>query len=111
MQWAVTAMGETSDRLPQVPARAGQRALAVISESVWWVTMVDATLVRHHPRTYEDVLAGMPVTQRQLIEGTLTGLRYVCDPAPRSAPGGRHACRSRAKRSSAATAAPAPPLI
>jgi hypothetical protein len=77
LQWAVTAMAETSGRLPQLPAWDLQRALAVISESVWWVTMVDATLVRHHPRTYESVLAAKTLTQRQLTEGTLTGLRYV----------------------------------
>ncbi len=25
------------------------QALAVISEAVWWVTMVDATVIRYHP--------------------------------------------------------------
>lgn len=77
LQWAVTAMSETSNRLPQVPARDERQALAVISESVWWVTMVDATLVRHHPRTYESVLAAKTIAQRRLIEGILTGLRYI----------------------------------
>lgn len=77
LQWSITAMSETSERLAQVQARDERRALAVISESVWWVTMVDATLVRHHPGTYESVLAAKTTAQRQLIEGTLTGLRYV----------------------------------
>ena len=39
-----------------------------ISEAVWWVTMVDATLVRHHPDAYDGVLAGQSPTERQLVE-------------------------------------------
>lgn len=49
----------------------------MIGEAVWWVTIVDATLVRHHPETYDAVLAGQTPVQRQLIEGTLAGLRFV----------------------------------
>jgi hypothetical protein len=59
---------ETADR---------PRAFAVISEAVWWVTMVDATLVRHDPGAYDGVLAGQTPAQRQLVEGTLSGLRFV----------------------------------
>ena len=59
--------------------RAGDRprAFAVISEAVWWVTIVDATLVRHHPDAYDSVLAGQPAAERQLTEGILAGLRFV----------------------------------
>jgi hypothetical protein len=53
------------------------RALAVIGEAVWWVTIVDATLVRHHPQAYDGVLAGQTPAQRQRIEGTLAGLRFA----------------------------------
>jgi hypothetical protein len=49
----------------------------VISEAVWWVTMVDATLVRHHPDAYDGVLAGQSPAERQLVEETLAGLRFV----------------------------------
>ena len=59
--------------------RAGDRprAFAVISEAVWWVTIVDATLVRHHPDAYDIVLAGETPAERQLTEGILAGMRFV----------------------------------
>jgi len=44
---------------------------------VWWVTIVDATLVRHHPDVYDSVLAGQAPAQCQLVEETLTELRFV----------------------------------
>jgi hypothetical protein len=49
----------------------------VISEAVWWVTIVDATLVRHHPDAYDTVMAGQAPAPRQLVEETLAGLRFV----------------------------------
>jgi hypothetical protein len=42
-------MRDTTARLAQVRAVGRARAFAVIGEAVWWVTIVDATLVRHHP--------------------------------------------------------------
>src|SRR5215475_13865693 len=48
LQWAITAMGDTTDRLPRVGAGDRPRGFALIGEAVWWVTIVDATLVRHH---------------------------------------------------------------
>jgi hypothetical protein len=32
------------------------RAFAVIGEAAWWVTVVDATLLRYHPEVYDAVL-------------------------------------------------------
>ena len=75
--WSITAMSDTTDRLTRVRAADQPRAFMVISEAVWWVTMVDATLVRHHPGAYDDVLAGHSPAQRQLVEETLAGLRFV----------------------------------
>jgi hypothetical protein len=75
--WAITAMSDTADRLTRVRAADQPRAFMVISEAVWWVTMVDATLVRHHPDAYDGVLAGQSPTERQLVEETLAGLRFV----------------------------------
>ena len=49
----------------------------MIGEAVWWVTIVDATLVRYHPDAYEHVLAGLPAAQRRLTENTFAGLRFV----------------------------------
>jgi hypothetical protein len=75
--WSITAMSDTTDRLTRVRAADRPRAFTVISEAVWWVTMVDATLVRHHPDAYDGVLAGQSPEERQLVEETLAGLRFV----------------------------------
>jgi hypothetical protein len=77
LQWAITAMGDTADRLPQVGAWDRPRAFAVIGEAVWWVTIVDATLVRHHAGAYDAAMARQAPAQRQLVEDTLAGLRFV----------------------------------
>jgi len=77
LDWSVTAMSETIERLPRVRAWDRPRAFAVIGETVWRVTIVDATLVRYHPQAYDGVLAGQAPAQRQLTEGTLAGLRFV----------------------------------
>ncbi len=75
--WSITAMSDATDRLVRVRAWNRPRAFAVISEAVWWVTIVDATLVRHHPDAYDAVMTGQAPAQRQLIEETLAGLRFV----------------------------------
>ena len=77
LNWAITAMRDTTRRLPGVEPGDWPHAFAEISEAVWWVTIVDATLMRHHPRAYDRVLAARAPAERQLIEETLAGLRYV----------------------------------
>jgi hypothetical protein len=74
--WSVTAMSHATGRLPRVAAWDRARGYTVIGEAVWWVTLVDATLVRHHAEVY-DIVAGQFATQRPLIEATLAGLRFV----------------------------------
>jgi hypothetical protein len=75
--WSVTAMTDATGRLSRVAAGDQPRQLTVVSEAVWSVTIVDATLVRHHPAAYDNVMASQPPAQRDLIEGTLAGLRFV----------------------------------
>jgi hypothetical protein len=75
--WSVTAMSESTGQLSQVEAADQPRGFTVISEAVWWVTIVDATLVRHHPAPYDSAMAGQAPAQRALVEGTLAGLRFV----------------------------------
>jgi hypothetical protein len=75
--WSITAMSDTTDRLTRVRVADQPRAFMVISEAVWWVTMVDATLVRHHPGAYDGALAGQSPAECQLVEETLAGLRFV----------------------------------
>jgi hypothetical protein len=77
LKWAITAMNDTTDRLSRAGTWDRTRALAVIDEAVWWVTMVDATLVRHHAEAYDAAMAAEPPAERQLVENTLAGLRFV----------------------------------
>lgn len=77
LAWSIIAMRETTERLGKVRARDRPQAYAVIGEAVWWVTIVDATLVRYYPEAYDKALAALPGVQRQLTEGTFAGLRYV----------------------------------
>jgi hypothetical protein len=77
LQWSVTAMSETAERLPWVGVWDRDRAFAALGEAVWWITMVDATLVRYHLAAYDRVMASQAMTGRWLIEGTLAGLRFV----------------------------------
>jgi hypothetical protein len=77
LQWAITAMCDTTDRLPRVTELDQPRAFAVISEAVWWVTIVDGTLVRYHPEAYDRELRSRPQGERAVIEDTLAGLRFV----------------------------------
>src|SRR5215471_18373691 len=77
LDWSITAMRDVTGRLRRVRAADQARVLAAISEAVWWVTIVDSTLVRYHPGAYDDILAGQSPAERRLIEGTLAGLRFV----------------------------------
>ncbi len=79
LAWSITAMQEATERLSMVRARArdNSKAFAVVGEAVWWVTIVDATMVRYHADTYDQVLDSRAADERELIEQTLAGLRFV----------------------------------
>ena len=77
LHWSITAMNDTMKRLTRMTARDQPRAFALISEAEWWVTIVDATLVRHHLDAHDQVMADQTPAKRQLVEGTLAGLRFV----------------------------------
>src|SRR5580698_3938651 len=77
LSWAITAMRDTTERLGKARARDQAQAFAVIGEAVWWVTIVDATLVRYYPDEYDAALAGLPVAGTRATETTLGGLRFV----------------------------------
>lgn len=73
LSWSIIAMADVTERLAKIPALDRPRAFAVVSEAVWWVTIVDATLVRYHPESYDQALnAAGPH-----VEATLAGLRFV----------------------------------
>jgi hypothetical protein len=77
LTWSVTAMSEVTGRLPDVQARDQRRAFAVVGEAVWWITMIDATLVRRHPGVYDTIMAAQPPAEQVMIQQTLAGLRFV----------------------------------
>jgi hypothetical protein len=76
IDWSVTAMTDAAGRLTAAGTWDLPHLAAAVGETVWWVTLVDATLVRYHPRDYEAALASETVRRRK-TEETLEGLRYV----------------------------------
>jgi hypothetical protein len=83
IDWSVTAMTEAAGRLGAAGTWDLHRVAAAVGETVWWVTLVDATLVRYHPRVYESALVSRAVGRRK-TEETLEGLRYVRNQLGRS---------------------------
>jgi len=77
LDWTVAAMSDVLEWLGGAGERDRSQALAVISEAVWWVTIVDATLMRYHVEAYEAVMATRTPAERRLTEGTFGGLRFV----------------------------------
>ena len=82
--WSVTAMAEAVGRLAGASSWALPRVASAVGETVWWVTLVDATLVRYHPNAYDKALVSGTV-HRPEAEGALAGLRYVRNQLGRSA--------------------------
>jgi len=70
-------MSEAIARFDQMLDWDLSRVVAAVSEGVWWVTLVDATLVRYYPGIYDTVLDGWSANKREVIGGTLAGLRFV----------------------------------
>jgi hypothetical protein len=82
LDWSLTAMTEAAARLARSrPPGAGVTTEAVavvaVSDAVWWVTIVDATLIRYHPDSYDATMDALPAARQQEIEQTLAGLRFV----------------------------------
>jgi hypothetical protein len=77
LQWSITAMRDAIKRLAGDGVWDQAQGFAVISEAVWWVTLVDATLVRYHYQAYETVMDAQAPAERGAIEGTFAGLRFV----------------------------------
>jgi hypothetical protein len=75
--WSVAAMADGERRLQLARSLDLPQALAVVSEAVWWVTMVDATMVRYHIAAYDRALDRLDPAERRVTEGTFAGLRFV----------------------------------
>lgn len=77
LSWALIAMRDATERLGRARPADRPQAFAVIGEAVWWVTIVDATVVRYHSQVYDAALAALPDGERRAVEGTFGGLRFV----------------------------------
>lgn len=99
LSWSVAAMADTTRRLAHAGALDLPDALELLREAVWFVTIVDATMIRYHREVYDRALTALDPAARQAVEGTFAGLRFVrnqmgyrIDPAsfigPRPGPGG-----------------------
>jgi hypothetical protein len=70
-------MREAVELLAHEQARDQAHGFEMISDTVWRVTLVDATLVRYEPQAYEAVMRDQGPAARRAVEGTLAGLRFV----------------------------------
>jgi hypothetical protein len=77
LPWAVSAMRAATDRLLAATTPDLATAFMVVTEAVWWTTLVDATLVRYHEDAYGRLLAHIDTAECQAIEDTFGGLRFV----------------------------------
>ena len=77
LEWSITAMRDAIERLARDQVLDHGQGFAVISEAVWSVTIVDATLVRYHRHAYKSAMKSQASARRRAIEGTFAGLRFV----------------------------------
>jgi hypothetical protein len=79
LDWSVNAMTEVTSRLEDNSHKLGLlvTAATAVSDATWWVTLVDATLVRYQPCEYDATLESLRPAEREEVEQTLAGLRYV----------------------------------
>jgi hypothetical protein len=75
LDWSITAMRDAVDQLAANLAPNPTHGLTLVSDAVWLVTIVDATLVRYHQQAYDSVIEA--AADRRSIEGTFAGLRFV----------------------------------
>jgi hypothetical protein len=75
--WSLAAMTDSEQRLRLARSLDLPQAITVVSEAVWWVTIVDATMVRYHLAAYDQALADLDSAARRVMEGTFGGLRFV----------------------------------
>jgi hypothetical protein len=80
LDWSLSAMTEATARLARSRPPGGTaeaHAVVAVSDAVWWVTIVDATLIRYHPDSYDATMDALPAARQQEIGQTLAGLRFA----------------------------------
>jgi hypothetical protein len=87
LEWSIAGMLDVTERLSMGQPADEAAAFTAVAEAVWWVTIIDARLVRQYTDLYDAVLADYVAVPPPVIEGTLAGLRFVRNMM--SFPGGR----------------------
>jgi hypothetical protein len=77
LEWSLTGMRDAIERLAVDRPSDQSAASGAVAEAVWWVTIIDARLIRQYMDLYDAVLAAHVVSHQPMIEGTLAGLRFV----------------------------------
>jgi hypothetical protein len=77
LEWSLAGMHDVIERLADHQPGDDAAAFEAVGEAVWWVTIIDARMIRQYMDLYDAILTAHPPAQRLVIEGTLTGLRYV----------------------------------
>jgi hypothetical protein len=77
LEWSLAGMRDVTERLAVCRPEDAAVAFSAVAEAVWWVTIIDARLIRQYMDIYDALLDARPATQRPMIEGTLAGLRFV----------------------------------
>lgn len=77
LEWSIAAMWQSIERLRHFSNGHPEDGFAIIGEAVWRVTMVDFTLVRYEADAYTELLDSMTESERDVIEDTFGGLRFV----------------------------------
>jgi hypothetical protein len=75
--WSISAMNGSVDRLYKAAGTDRPEALAIVTESVWWVTLVEASIQRSDQAAYNHTLLNLGPAERRAAEGTFIGLRFV----------------------------------
>jgi hypothetical protein len=77
LEWSLTGMRDVISRLPLERPGGTAATFGAVAEAVWWVTIIDARMIRQYMDIYDAVLAAHTPAQRSVVEGTLAGLRFV----------------------------------
>ena len=77
LEWSLAGMRDVTERLAACRPEDAEVAFSAVAEAVWWVTIIDARLIRQYMDIYDAVLDAHTAAQRPMIEGTLAGLRFV----------------------------------
>jgi hypothetical protein len=77
LEWSLTGMDDVIERLSECRPADQPTASGAVAEAVWWVTIIDARMIRQYMDLYDAVLVAHDPAQRPVIEGTLAGLRFV----------------------------------